>query len=122
MHVLKTKAFSKWQKKEALKDRELLLAIKEIESGLIDADLGGGLIKKRVRRSDSGKSSGYRTLIATNKNDKWFFVFGFAKNEKDNICEQEEQVLKRLSKDLLSLDQMQINKAIKEGELMEVKV
>lgn len=60
MPVFKTKTFNKWQNKELIKDRELILAIEEIANGLIDADLGGGLVKKRIRKRGLGKSSGYR--------------------------------------------------------------
>ncbi len=120
MPAFKTKAFSKWQKKELIKDRELMFAIEEIINGLMDADLGGGLVKKRIRRNGSGKRSGYRTLIATNKGNKWFFIYGFAKNERHNIHEQEERAFKQLAKDLLSLNNVQVNKAMKHGELMEV--
>lgn len=120
MPVFKTKTFNKWQKKELIKDRELMLAIEEVINGLIDADLGGGLVKKRIRRSGSGKSSGYRTLIATNKDEKWFFVYGFAKNEKGNISEQEERTLKQLAQDLLSLSNIQITSVVEHGELIEV--
>lgn len=120
MLVFKTKSFFKWQTKEMLKDNDLLLAIKEMENGLIDADLGGGLIKKRIRRSGSGKSCGYRTLVATNRAGKWFFVYGFAKNEKSNINKQEETALKQLSKDLLLLSNVQIRTAVQEKVLVEV--
>jgi hypothetical protein len=56
-----------------------------MSGGLYDAELGGGLFKKRIARPGQGKRGGYRTLIASNKGDKWFFVFGFPKNERSNI-------------------------------------
>jgi hypothetical protein len=79
----------KWQVKEGISDMDLVNAVDEIKQGLIDASLGGCLIKKRVARRGSGKSSGYRTIIATNKNNRWFFLFGFAKKEKGNLTQQE---------------------------------
>ncbi|MDQ5921262.1 MAG: hypothetical protein QG673_1320 [Pseudomonadota bacterium] len=75
----------KWQKKSSIKDTALIEALHEIEQGLVDADLGSGLFKKRIARPGFGKRSGFRTLIATNLNNRWIFIFGFAKNEKDNV-------------------------------------
>jgi len=68
-----------------LSDSLLELAVLEIQRGLLDADLGGGIIKKRIALPGRGKRGSTRTLLATNRNDKWFFVFGFEKNERDNI-------------------------------------
>ena len=66
-------------------------------AGLHDADLGGGLLKKRIAKPGQGKSGGFRTLVATNKGDRWVFVFGFSKNERSNIDKDEEQALKTLA-------------------------
>ena len=82
--------------------------------------LGGGLVKKRVARPGSGKSSGYRTLLATNRNDSWFFVYGFAKNERDNIESRELQALKRLAAELLGMDAAAISKLLADDELKEI--
>ncbi len=65
--------------KIGLSDELLLNAVDEMERGLIDADLGGGVVKKRVALPNRGKSGSTRTLIATNKNDRWFFMLGFEK-------------------------------------------
>ena len=88
--------------------------------GLIDANLGGGLVKKRIARPGAGKSSGFRTLLATNKNDLWFFVYGFAKNDRDNIENQELLALKRLAAVLLGMDANAINKLLADKELKEI--
>jgi hypothetical protein len=116
----KTKLFHDWQKKEDIPDKSLCVAIDEMSRGLIDANLGGGLVKKRIARPGAGKSSGYRTLLATNKNDKWFFVYGFAKNERDNIENQELLALKRLAAVLLGMDAGEIYKLLAEKELKEI--
>lgn len=69
--------------------------------GLIDADLGGGVIKKRVALPGRGKSGSTRILVATNKGDRWFFVFGFEKNELGNISAKELDALQKIAADLL---------------------
>ena len=84
-----------------LSDDALCKAIREMEQGLIDADLGGGVVKKRVALSGMGKRGGSRTLVATNKEDRWFFVFGFEKNERANISSTELEALKSIAADLL---------------------
>lgn len=120
MHILKTPAFERWQKKTALTDRALRQAVYEMQQGLIEVDLGGGLVKKRVARPGAGKRGGYRTLLATNQDDKWFFVYGFAKNERDNIAHQELLALKLLAKHLLALSLQAIRTALHEGALKEI--
>ncbi len=96
--------------------------------GLYDADLGNGLLKKRIARSGQGKRSGFRTLVATNKGNRWIFLFGFPKNERSNIDKDEEVALKLLAAYLLtclpayllSLTAQALDKAQHAGELMEV--
>jgi len=118
--ILTTKTFARWQGKEQIANESLRRAVAEMRQGLIDADLGGGLVKKRLARSGAGKSAGYRTLLATNKHDKWFFIYGFAKNERDNISRQEVRALKALVKSLLVLNVEQIHNAKLTGELQEI--
>ena len=120
MRILKTSAFERWQKKTALTDNALRQAVQEMQQGLIDADLGGGLVKKRVARPGEGKRGGYRTLLATNQEDKWFFLYGFAKNERDNIAHQELLALKLLARHLLALPLKAIRAALYEGALKEI--
>jgi hypothetical protein len=61
--VFKTKSFARWSKK-VLKDQALCLAAWEIQQGLYEADLGGGVCKKRVAIGGRGKSGSTRTLVA----------------------------------------------------------
>ena len=120
MRVLKTRGFERFAKSEGITDAQLVAAIKAAERGLIDADLGGGIIKLRIARPGKGKSGGFRTLVATNKGGKWFFVFGFPKNVRSNIDKDEEEGLKKLASHLLSLSPPELVTAQRAGELMEV--
>jgi hypothetical protein len=97
---------------------KLLLPLRT--AGLYEADLGGGLLKKRIARSGQGKRGGFRTLVATNKGNLWIFVYGFAKNERSNIDKNEEEGLKKLATHLLSLTPEALEKAKRANELMEV--
>lgn len=120
MAVYKTLWFDRWARKEGLAASSLCAAVQEMAHGLFDANLGGGLVKKRIRRPGQGKSGGYRTLVATNKGNRWVFVFGFPKNERSNIDKDETEALKRLAAHLLSLTPQAIAKAQSAGELIEV--
>lgn len=111
MRIFKNKPFSKWAIKEGLHDDLLLSAVEELEQGLIDADLGGYVVKKRLAIGDRGKSSGLRTLIVYKSGDKVFFVYGFAKNTRSNIRIEELKALKRLAKELLHFTDDALNEA-----------
>jgi len=120
MAVYQTRWFDRWARKEGLTTRSLCAAIREMTAGLYDADLGGGLLKKRIARPGQGKRGGFRTLVATNKETRWVFVFGFSKNDRSTIDKDEETALKKLAAHVLSLSAQAIGKAQRAGELMEV--
>lgn len=121
MRVFKNKVFHKWAAKEGLDDEVLLTAVDEMESGLIDADLGGHVVKKRVALAGRGKSAGVRTLLAYRAENKAFFVYGFAKNARANISTDELRALKHLAKELLGYSSKALTAAIKYGALVEVE-
>lgn len=120
MSVYMTRWFERWSRKQGLTAEALCSAVREMQSGLFDADLGGGLVKKRIARPGEGKRSGYRTLVATRKNERWVYVFGFAKNERSNIDQDEEEALRKLAVHVLSLTAEGLLKARLAGELIEV--
>jgi len=98
--IYKTRHFARWARKIGLNDSLLESAVLEIRRGLLEADLGGGIVKKRIALPGRGKRGSTRTLLATNRDDRWFFVFGFEKNERENISEIELVTLKKFAKDL----------------------
>jgi len=118
--IFKTRFFERWMQKSGLSDDALLNAVAEMERGLIDADLGGGIFKKRIALPNRGKSGSVRTLIATNKNDRWFFVLGFEKNQRDNINSKELSFLKDFAADLLTLSDEKLVNSIKSKNLLEI--
>lgn len=118
--VFKTRYFIRWMRKTALNDEVLCAAVNEMAQGLIDADLGGGVVKKRVGISGRGKRGGARTLVATNKGNRWFFVYGFEKNDRANISDDELEALKDLAEQLLARTGNQLAEALNDGSLMEI--
>ncbi|MBD2616393.1 type II toxin-antitoxin system RelE/ParE family toxin [Nostoc punctiforme FACHB-252] len=120
MKIYKNRTFDRWARKEGLNNLSLCNAVNEMAAGLYDADLGGGLFKKRIAKPGKGKSGGFRTLIATNNEDRWFFIFGFSKNERSNIDKDEESALKMLSKQLLAYTPDELEQAKNSNALIEV--
>lgn len=121
MRIYKSKWFAKWADKEGLTDASLKAAIKEMENGLIDADLGGHVFKKRAPIEGQGKSGGLRTILAFKVGNKAFFIYGFPKNARSNIDDKELKAFKRLAKELLGYSDTQLKKALKTGSMVEVK-
>ena len=70
MAIYKTRWFERWARRQDLSSRALCEAIREMQAGLYEADLGGGLLKKRIARPGQGKRGGFRTLVATNRGGK----------------------------------------------------
>ena len=109
-------------RKERLSDQALNKVIQEIMGGLIDANLGKGVIKKRIPLPGRGKRKGSRTLLATNWQDRWIFLYGFAKNERANVTDEELEGWQKLTSDYLKLSDKQLDLLIQRGELLEVLV
>jgi len=107
-------------RKTDLTEEALCLAISEMEKGLIDAELGGGVVKKRVPLPGRGKSGSTRTLLATNKGSRWFFVFGFEKNERANVSVRELAALKAIAADLLKLTSEELKSQVASDALQEI--
>ena len=120
MHVYATKTFRRFQRKEKIADATLWDAVVRANAGLIDADLGGGLIKQRVARQGQGRSGGYRTILAYRSRERAVFLYGFAKNQRDNILADELEDWREIGSGLLRASMEAIESAIADEELMEV--
>ena len=118
--VFKTRHFQRWMRKTELGDEALCKAVQEMAAGLIDADLGGSVVKKRVGLAGRGKRGGVRTLVATNQGNRWFFVFGFEKNERANVSDEELEGLQAIAADLLARTGQQLDEAVADGALQEI--
>ena len=121
MRAFSSKAFARFARKERITDAQLLMAIADADSGLIDADLGGGVIKQRIARPNAGKSGGYRSIILFKAGDKAFFVHGFAKKDQANIDATDLEGFKALAPVLLDATDIQIEALLKAGKITEVK-
>jgi hypothetical protein len=120
VRIFKTKWFARYARHERIEDSSLQEAVDRAEKGLIDADLGGHVIKQRIARPGRGKSGGYRTLIAIRREDRAIFVFGFAKSEQDNIENDQLRVLKGIAEEWLAASAADLDLAVKDGALQEI--
>lgn len=77
-------------------------------------------MKKRVGLAGRGKRAGARTLVATNKGHRWFFLFGFEKNDRPNISAEEKEALQAVAQDLLARTAEQLNAQVDDGTLQEI--
>lgn len=117
--VFRTRTFTRWMTKANLSDAALFQAVLEISEGLVDADLGGNVVKKRVALPGQGKSGGARTIVATRMADRWFFLYGFGKNERSNISKDELKVFQEIARELLAFDNQELALALSAGEIVE---
>lgn len=120
MRVFKTKWFARYAKRAGIEDNTLWEAIKRTERGLIDADLGGDIIKQRISREGQGRSKGYRILIAYRANNRAVYLYGFAKNERGNIEDDELASLKEIAAGWLNTSDQKIKSSLDNGLLQEV--
>ena len=120
MRIFKTKWLSRFARREQIADQSMNEAIERAERGMIDADLGGGLIKQRVARQGHGRSGGFRMMVAYRENDRAVFLYGFAKNERGNIDPDELQSLREIAAGWLTATPAKIAQAIEEEILQEI--
>jgi hypothetical protein len=120
VRIFKTKTLAKFAQRNRIADSSLMAAVERAVRGLIDADLGGHIIKQRVARPGEGKRGGFRLLIGFGS-QRSIFLFGFAKNERETIADAELKTLREIAATFLKADEDRIAQALKDGTLVEVQ-
>ena len=120
MHICKVKAFARFQRREGIADASLVKVVRDVGKGLVDADLGGGVIKQRVARRGQGKQGGYRTIIAYQRANRAVFLLGFAKSERANVDDGELEELRARGREFLALTDEQIEALLLDEDLTEI--
>ena len=120
MRVFKNKAFARFADRNDIIDEDLCEAVERARRGLIDADLGGGVIKQRIARKGEGKSGGFRSMILFQAETRAVFVHGFAKKDFANINAGELKALKKLAKVVLAYSEREMASAMAFGVFVEV--
>lgn len=120
MRVFKNAWFGRFARKENISAQVLWDAVDRADKGLVDADLGGGVIKQRIARPGESKSKGYRSIVLYRKGDNAFFVYGFPKSDLGNIRDDEQEQFKKAAKSIFALSDEQIRQLIENGQFEEV--
>jgi hypothetical protein len=119
VRIFKTKTLAKFTRQNGISDAALVEAVDRAKRGLIDADLGGKVIKQRVARPGQGRRGGFRMLIGFGF-DRAVYLFAFAKNERENISNGELLTLREIAASFLDADKKSIDRALGDGTLIEV--
>lgn len=120
VRIFKNAWFARFAKREKISNTILREAIARVEQGTVDANFGGNVLKQRIARPNQGKSGGYRAIVLFKKGEKAFFVYGFAKNERENIRKDEVTTFKQAANYLLALSDKHIEALIEDGGLTEI--
>ena len=120
MRTYKNKSFARFARRAGIPDAALCEAVLRAGRGQVDADLGGGVIKQRIARAGEGRSGGFRAIVLFRREDRAFFVHGFAKNERENLRRDELRTLRRLAGDLFGLDRAELEAMLANGTISEV--
>ena len=116
----KTKWLARFTRREGIADADLLEAIERAELGLVDADLGSGLIKQRVARKGKGRSGGYRMIVAYRSGERAVFLYAFAKSDRENLTINELQDFREVGMKLLNAPSKETAAALDDGALEEI--
>ncbi len=121
MAIYKTRQFARFARKAGINDEDLWRAISQAEQGLIDADLGGGVVKLRVARTGEGKSGGSRSIVLFRLRKLAVYVYGFEKKDRGNIRADELDVFRELARVILKYSDGEIAQRVADGVLVEIR-
>ncbi|MDR2892849.1 MAG: type II toxin-antitoxin system RelE/ParE family toxin [Deltaproteobacteria bacterium] len=120
MRIFKNRWFARFARREAIPDEMLCEAVKQIEAGHHDADLGAGVFKQRIARSGEGQSGGYRVIMCFKLEERAFFIYGFAKSSRGNVAQNELKEFKKLAKILFTMTDEQLERMLQHGDFEEL--
>ena len=121
MRVFKTRPFGRFVRREGIDDAALGDAVRRAEQGVVDADLGGGVIKQRIARPGQGRARGFRSIVLFRRGERAFFVHGFAKSRRANLRSDELKAFQALADELFRLEDAEITAAMANGTIREVR-
>ncbi len=120
LSVYKNKPFARFAKKAKITDPDLWKAALQANEGIVDANLGGGVIKQRIARPGEGKSGGSRTIILFRKDDRAVYVFGFEKKDMANISADDLVAFRQYAVKYLGYTAAEMLRLVENGTLYQV--
>ena len=120
MRIFVTRWFARFARREGIADADLREAVRRAESGLVDGDLGGGVVKQRIARPHAGKRGGFRSIVIFRAGERAIFVYGFAKSARATIRPDELSGFRRLAVEMLGYDDAALARALASSALTEV--
>jgi hypothetical protein len=120
VRIFKNTWFTRFADKEGIMDSDLRELVNQLEAGQAEADLGGGVYKVRFARLGEGKSGGYRIIVFFQKEERTFYIYGYAKSDRSNVSQKELKRLKKQAGSMFSMSEDQIQAALKEGVVIEI--
>jgi hypothetical protein len=118
--VMKTKTFDRWAKK-IVSSTLLCKAAREIECDYYEADLGGGVCKKRIPIIGQGKSGSIRTIVAKKNRDAIIFIVGREKSDSgSDFSNKEQEAAIILAKSFEKADRYKLQDLVDAGILREL--
>jgi hypothetical protein len=94
------KPFQRDCKKDGISNEDCVEAIRKAEKGLVDADLGGGLIKQRIPRGNLGAARGSRAIVFYKRGKVAVFLYIFPKSSKADLKKSETAAYMKFAEDL----------------------
>lgn len=124
MRVFVARTFGRWADRERISDATLAAAASQLVAGSYDADLGGLLFKMRIARRGGGKSGGFRTIVGFRRvgSGRIVFLFGFAKNDRDNLSDTELRALAGLARSFIDADERSLENLLRSDVYRELEV
>lgn len=121
MRIFLTAWFERFAKRQGIEDSALYDAVFRADEGLIDADLGGGVIKQRIARRNEGRSRGFRSVIVFRRGDRAVFVYGFAKSDRGNLRRDELEAYRSFADEVLGYEEADLTKVVGSDKWRELE-
>lgn len=115
------KSFGRDAEKQGISEEDCRVAIRKAESGLIDADLGGGLIKQRIPRDNLGAARGSRAIVFYKREKVAVFLHLFPKSAKANLKTSELAMYLEMARWLERLTELELTALGRERGWREIE-